>query len=54
MAYGILKVGVVTLALAGTGVFAQIGCSSDAAMGVANAKLPEGVRSQVIEHETCD
>jgi len=54
MAYGILKVSVVTLALAGTGVLAGVGCGSDTASGVASAKLPEGVRSQVIEHEPCD
>ena len=54
MAYGMLKVGALTLALTGTGVLAMGGCGSDAASGVANAKLPEGVRSGVIEHEPCD
>ena len=54
MAYGMLKVVVVTLALVGAGVLAVVGCGGDAASGVANAKLPEGVRSQVIEHEACD
>ncbi len=54
MAYGMLKAGVVTLALAGTGVLAGLGCGSDAASGVANAKLPDGVRSQVIDHEACE
>ncbi|CAN5925816.1 hypothetical protein BH11MYX4_BH11MYX4_06980 [soil metagenome] len=54
MAYGMLKAGVVTLALVGTGVLAGVGCGNDAGGGVANAKLPEGVRSQVIDHEACD
>ena len=54
MAYGMLKAGVVALALAGTSVLAGLGCGGDAASGVANAKLPDGVRSQVIDHEACD
>lgn len=57
MAYGFLKVGVLTVALTGVGVCAivpSVGCGSDSGSGVANAKLPEGVRSQVIEHEACD
>lgn len=57
MAYGFLKVGALTLSLAGMGVLAVTagaGCGGDTASGVANAKLPEGVRSQVIEHESCD
>jgi hypothetical protein len=55
MAYGILKAGVATLALVGTGVLlVGVGCGNDTASGVANAKLPDGVRSQVIEHEACD
>ena len=54
MAYGMLKAGVVTLALTGTGVLAGLGCGSDSASGVANAKLPDGARSQVIDHEACD
>jgi hypothetical protein len=46
-----------TLALAvftGAGISASVGCGSDSASGTANAKLPEGVRSEVIEHEACD
>ncbi|MEA2745896.1 MAG: hypothetical protein QOI41_39 [Myxococcales bacterium] len=46
-----------TLALAvftGAGIGASVGCGSDSASGTANAKLPEGVRSEVIEHEACD
>jgi hypothetical protein len=54
MAYGMLKVGALALGLAGAGLFASVGCGGDAASGVANAKLPEGVRSEVIEHEACD
>ena len=54
MAYGMLKAGVVTLALTGTGVRAGLGCGSDSASGVANAKLPDGARSQLIDHEACD
>lgn len=54
MAYGFLKVGALTFALTGIGVCAVVGCSGDSASGVAGAKLPEGVRSQVIEHEACD
>lgn len=57
MAYGFLKVGALTLSLAGMGALALTagaGCGGDGASGVANAKLPEGVRSQVIEHEACD
>jgi hypothetical protein len=57
MAYGFLKVGALTLALTAAGVCTlapSVGCSSDSASGVANAKLPEGVRSQVIEHEACE
>ena len=56
MAYGFLKVGVLTLSLAGMGTLAvtgAVGCG-DGNSGVANAKLPEGVRSQAIEHEACD
>ncbi len=54
MAYGMLKVGALTLALMGTGVLAAIGCGGEAQSGVANAKLPDGMRSEVIEHEPCD
>jgi hypothetical protein len=57
MAYGVIKVGGLTVALAlltGAGVSASAGCGNDGASGVANAKLPEGVRSEVIEHEACD
>jgi hypothetical protein len=57
MAYGFLKVGVLTLALTVGGVCATvsgIGCGGDSATGVASSKLPEGVRSQVIDHESCD
>jgi hypothetical protein len=53
MAYGFLKVGVATLALSSIGVFVAVGCGNDGG-GVAKSKLPEGVRSQVIEHEACD
>jgi hypothetical protein len=57
MSYGYSKVGATTLALAvlaGAGMMAAAGCGNDGASGVANAKLPDGVRSQVIEHESCD
>ncbi len=57
MAYGFLKVGAFALSLAGIGALAAagtVGCGVDANAGVANAKLPDGVRSQVIEHEACD
>jgi len=57
MAYGFIKVGGLSVALAllaGAGVSASAGCGGDGASGVANAKLPEGVRSEVIEHEACD
>jgi|GEM_PF-860035 len=57
MAYGFLKVGALTLSLAGVGmlaVTANAGCGDSSASGVANAKLPNGVRSQVIEHEACE
>jgi hypothetical protein len=57
MAYGFIKVGGLSVALAllgGFGVSASAGCGNDNASGVANAKLPDGVRSQVIEHEPCD
>ena len=59
MAYGFIKVGGLTLALAllvgaGAGVAFTVGCGNDSASGTANAKLPDGVRSEVIEHEACD
>ena len=55
MAYGMVKVGALALALAGTGVLGALGCSNDSGgAGAANAKLPEGVRSGVIEHEPCE
>jgi hypothetical protein len=57
MAYGFIKVGGLTLALvllAGAGVSVSVGCGNDSASGTANAKLPAGVRSEVIEHEACD
>lgn len=58
MAYGFYKVGALTLALTGVGVCIAAGvgagCGGDTASGVANAKLPAGVRSSVIEHEPCD
>ena len=58
MTYGFLcRVGVLT-ALMGTGlsfsIALAVGCGSDNASGVASAKLPDGVRSQVIVHEACD
>jgi hypothetical protein len=53
MAYGIWKVGV-GLALVASGAVGGLGGCSESSSGVANAKLPEGVRSQVIEHEACD
>ncbi len=54
MAYGFLKVGVLTLVLTTGGVLAAAGCGDDSASAAAKAKLPEGVRSQVIVHEACD
>src|SRR5215210_2885713 len=55
MAYGIWKVGVLTLGLAGVlAALAGAGCGSDSGGGVANAKLPDGVRSVAIAHESCD
>jgi hypothetical protein len=57
MAYGVLKVGALTLGLLGGVLCAaapNLGCSAEGGSGVASAKLPEGVRSQVIEHEACD
>jgi hypothetical protein len=53
MAYGFFKVGILTLAVGGVGLISAFGCGNDAS-GVSNAKLPAGVRSQVIEHEACD
>jgi hypothetical protein len=35
-------------------VVLSAGCGSDKDSGVAKAKLPDGVRSQTIEHESCD
>jgi hypothetical protein len=55
MAYGMWKVGVSTLGLGGVlAAIVAAGCGNDAGGGVANAKLPEGVRSVVIAHESCD
>lgn len=54
MTYRILKVGVVAASLMVAGVLAAVGCGDATNSGVANAKLPEGVRSQTLEHETCD
>ena len=59
MAYGFIKVGGLTLALAllagaGAGVSFSVGCGNESASGTANAKLPDGVRSELIEHEACD
>jgi hypothetical protein len=60
MAYGFMKVGALTLGLAlvttagGVAAVAVGGCGNDSSSGVAKAKLPEGVRSQVIEHEACE
>lgn len=57
MTYGFYKVGALTLALAGGSLAVAAvaaGCGDDNASGVAKSKLPEGVRSQVIEHEACD
>lgn len=56
MAYGKWKVGA-SAALVACGLCAMsvsVGCGGDGASGVANAKLPDGVRSQVIAHESCD
>jgi hypothetical protein len=56
----VLKGGALTLgllALVGGALVATLptlGCSAEANAGVASAKLPEGVRSQVIAHEACD
>jgi hypothetical protein len=57
MAYGFIKVGGLSVALAlfaVAGVSASAGCGNDSASGVGNAKLPDGVRSEAIEHESCD
>lgn len=57
MAYGFLKAGGLALTLAalgGAGTLVAAGCGSDTSSGVANAKLPEGMRSTTIEHEPCD
>lgn len=57
MAYGLIKVGGLSVSLAllvGVGISASAGCGNDSASGVGNAKLPDGVRSEVIEHESCD
>ena len=48
---GMRGVGFFVLA-AGLGLAAAIGCG-DGKDGTRNAKLPEGVRSQAIEHEGC-
>ncbi|MBS2013444.1 MAG: hypothetical protein JST00_11180 [Deltaproteobacteria bacterium] len=53
MAYGMWKAGAAAFVLVGAGLFAGLGCN-DGPSGVANAKLPEGVRSEVIVHEDCD
>ncbi len=45
---------VVFAGVAGISLGAAAGCGSDGASGVANAKLPDGVRSETIEHESCD
>ena len=41
-------------AATGVGLSVAAGCGGDNASGVANAKLPDGVRSETIEHESCD
>ncbi len=54
MAYGTWKVSAVALGLAGAGVLAAVGCGGGESSGVSDAKLPNGSRSQVIEHEACN
>lgn len=57
MAYGFLKVGVLTLGLSGVGfslLVPSTGCSSEAPAARANAKTPDGVSALVLEHEACD
>ena len=62
MAYGFIKrrllcgqgIAVAFVLLAGVGLSVAAGCGGDSSSGVANAKLPEGVRSETIEHESCD
>lgn len=50
---GLAAVVVLTLGVGGTGALATFGCGGGDS-GVANAKLPEGVRSSAIEHEACN
>jgi len=40
--------------VAAISVYGAAGCGGDSSSGVANAKLPDGVRSETIEHESCD
>ncbi len=54
MTYGILKVGALAVTLVGASALGGLACGEATASGVANAKLPEGVRSRTIEHEACD
>lgn len=54
MAHGGWKVGASALGLAGVAVLAAFGCGNSDPSGVAKAKLPDGVRSEAIEHEACD
>jgi hypothetical protein len=59
MAYGFSKVRALPLALfflwsTSAAMTASTGCGSDGASGVANAKLPAGMRSEAIEHEACE
>jgi hypothetical protein len=54
MAYGsVLKAGASALAILAVGLVIDVGCGGEES-GVGKAKLPEGVRSQAIEHESCD
>lgn len=53
MAYVMWKASAAAFVLVGGGLVAGLGCG-DGPSGVANAKLPAGVRSEVIEHEACD
>lgn len=54
MAYGMWRVGAAAFVLLGAGLGMALGCGNDGNSGVGNSKLPDGVRSGVIEHEACD
>lgn len=49
----VLKAGASALALIAVGVVVDVGCGGGDS-GVGAAKLPEGVRSSTLEHESCD